>query len=118
MNVPPPAATAAPLALYDYTHGQRRLTIWRQSDASGFVIVHAAISVPVTLQEPGEAPVTAWVDVASAADSRPLLLPSQGASVDHFRLVLGAASFWLFRMEAEAIAEYLGLGDVDGENAG
>lgn len=116
MNVPPPAASAAPLTLYDYTHGQRRLMIWRQSDARGLVTVFATLSVPVTLQAPGEAPEIQWRTVAAAGDSRPMLVPLQNATAD-YRLELGTADFWLYRMEAQAVDAYLALNDMDGEES-
>lgn len=115
MNTPfSQAATAAPLHLYDFTHGQRRLSLWRESDAHGRVYVIAILAVPVTEQEPGEAPQTRWVDVAHAMAEHPQLIPVIDRDSDVL-LALERARFDLYRDEADAVARYLGLPVLDGE---
>lgn len=107
MHTASPAATAAPLHLYDYTHGQRRLTIWRESDANGIVYVIATLAVPVVEQAPGEAPQIQWVRVASAVADRPQLFPAGSRETDA-TLALDGARFDVHPDEADAIADYLG----------
>jgi hypothetical protein len=117
MNVPPPAATAAPLHLYDHTHGQRRITLWRESDASGTVYVVITLAVPVVTQAPGEAPQTEWVRVAHASDEEPLLCYPTADRPHYGSIALNHVSFDLLGDEVDAIAEYLGLDAIDGEQA-
>lgn len=110
MNAPHPAATAAPLHLYDLTHGQRRLTLWRESDQAGTVYIHFALAVPVVTQAPGEAPQTEWISVASASDPEPMLLYPTDESGHYGAVVLNHARFELLGDEVDAVAAYLGLG--------
>lgn len=108
MYTPTPAATAAPLHLYDYTHGQRRLTLWRESSTEGRVYTIATVSVPVTTQAPGTAPETEWVTVAQATTRNPQLILLTDCPSDAL-LMLDAARFELTPDEADGIADYLGL---------
>lgn len=113
MHASPAAGTAGPLHLYDLTHGQRRLTLWRESDPAGTVYIHFSLAVPVVIQPPGEAPQTEWVIVADAADPEPLLFYPHGDSHEG-AIVFDNGSFKLLGIEVDAIADYLGH-TTDGE---
>lgn len=108
MHLPTPAITAAPLYLYDYTHGQRRLALWREPDLHARVAVYAALCVPVTLQAPGEPPETSWVEVATARAYEAVLV-RQTSTHDTWSLGIGNTAFALYRIEVEAISRYLGI---------
>ena len=114
MPIPSPAATAAPLNLYDYTHGQRRLSVWQEPDPSGTLATHAALAVPVTMQAPGEPPETQWVQVATGRAFVATLVRQWASGprrcmMETWQLNLGESQFTIYRMEAEAIAAYLGI---------
>lgn len=115
MNTPPPAVSAAPLHLYDFTHGQRRLTVWCEPDPDGRRAVHAALAVPYTLQDVGQAPQTEWVVVATGRAWRPALVRhcASDSGHDSYQLELGSATFPLLEPEMEPLASYLHVSPAD-----
>lgn len=114
MNAPSQAASATPLHLYDYTHGQRRLTLWREPDLHGHLAVYASIAVPIVDQLPGEPPETLWREVATGRSSQPSLVIQHvrapfGALGSAWRLMLDSTGIPLAETEAETIAAFLGI---------
>lgn len=108
-NALPPGAATTPLNLYDYTHGQRRLTVWGFPDRQGRPVICAYVAVPVTMQAPGEPPETTWVTVARVLADHASLVRAPAGALDDYHLVCDGTCFMLYRMEAQAIADYLGL---------
>lgn len=104
------------LHLYDLTHGQRRLSLWRSVEpVTGRALLHVAVAVPLTLQAPGEAPEVEWEQVAHvateaiAAQLCQLHRNDGGRWPDRWQLALGFTTFQLLAIEADSIADYLGL---------